>query len=75
MWAQLPWLQVGVKQMSSVLIMDIVSMKLPSKALILLLTHHTHFTVNFLNRCRVNVVAGLQVNFYFMLFFLLYAFL
>eukprot|EP00111_Clytia_hemisphaerica_P023368 TCONS_00068795-protein len=63
MWAQLPWLQVGVKHISDVLVMDIVSMKLPSNALILLLSHHNHFTVNFLNRCRVNVVTGLQVFF------------
>lgn len=63
MWAQLPWLQVGVKQHSPVLIMDIVSMKLPSNALIFLMSLSTEFTINFLNRCRVNVVSGIQVFF------------
>lgn len=62
MWAQLPWLQVGVKKVSQVLIMDIVSMKLPSNALIFLVSLTTDFTTNFMNRCRVNVVCGSQVS-------------
>ena len=63
MWAQLPWLQVGVKQASPVLIMDIVSMKLPSHSLIFLVSIQVYFTTNFLNRCRVNAVGGMQVFF------------
>ena len=62
MWAQLPWLQVGVKNVSPVLVMDIVSMKLPSNALILIVSLSTDFTTNFMNRCRVNVVSGAQVT-------------
>ena len=61
MWAQLPWLQVGVKQASPTLIMDIVSMKLASNALILLVGLDIDFTINFLNRCRVNAINGVQV--------------
>ncbi|XP_012562837.1 chondroitin sulfate glucuronyltransferase isoform X1 [Hydra vulgaris] len=63
MWAQLPWLQVGVKKPSPTLLMDIVSMKLPSNALIFLVNLTVDFTINFLNRCRVNVVNGMQVFF------------
>ncbi len=63
MWAQLPWLQVGVKQPSPTLITDIVSMKLASNALIFLVNLHVEFTINFLNRCRVNAISGIQVGF------------
>ena len=63
MWAQLPWLQVGVKTQSLILIMDIVSMKLPVNSLIFLVSLTIDFTINFLNRCRVNVVSGIQVFF------------
>ena len=61
MWAQLPWLQIGVKQASPTLIMDIVSMKLASSALIFLVSLDIDFTINFLNRCRVNAINGVQV--------------
>eukprot|EP00794_Sanderia_malayensis_P003811 gene3811-4339_t len=63
MWAQLPWLQVGVKQPSPTLITDIVSMKLASNALIFVVNLHIDFTINFLNRCRVNSISGVQVFF------------
>lgn len=62
-WAQLPWIQIGVKQTSLTLLMDIVTMKLPPNALIFLTTLGVEFNVNFLNRCRVNALSGEQVFF------------
>ncbi len=62
MWAQLPWLQVGVRQPSPTLIADIVAMKLAENALIFLVSLHIDFTINFLNRCRVNAISGVQVG-------------
>lgn len=62
-WAQLPWIQIGVKYNSLTLLMDIVTMKLPSNALIFLTALGVEFNVNFLNRCRVNALSGEQVFF------------
>lgn len=62
-WAQLPWIQIGVKQSSLTLLMDIVTMKLPPNALIFLTALGVEFHVNFLNRCRVNALSGEQVFF------------
>ena len=61
-WAQVPWIQVGAKQYSTRLLLDIVSMKLPASALIFLANLDVDFTVNFLGRCRMNAVDGDQVN-------------
>ena len=61
-WAQLPWIQIGVKQTSLTLLMDIVTMKLPPNALIFLTTLGVEFNVNFLNRCRVNALSGEQAS-------------
>ena len=61
-WAQLPWIQIGVKHSSLTLIMDIVAMKLPANALIFLTGLGVEFNVNFLNRCRVNALSGEQVR-------------
>jgi len=61
-WAQLPWIQIGVKQHSLTLLMDIVTMKLPNNALIFLTALGVEFNVNFLNRCRVNALSGEQVR-------------
>ncbi|EDO44753.1 predicted protein, partial [Nematostella vectensis] len=62
-WAQLPWIQIGVQHNSLTLLADIVTMKLPSNALIFLTTLGVEFTVGFLNRCRVNALSGQQVFF------------
>lgn len=62
-WAQLPWIQIGVKLNSLTLLMDIVTMKLPPNALIFLTALGVEFNVNFLNRCRVNALSGEQVFF------------
>ena len=61
-WAQLPWIQIGVKQSSLTLLMDIVTMKLPPNALIFLTALGVEFHVNFLNRCRVNALSGEQAS-------------
>ena len=61
-WAQLPWIQIGVKQHSLTLLMDIVTLKLPANALIFLTALGVEFNVNFLNRCRVNALSGEQVR-------------
>lgn len=60
----MPWIQVGAKQYSTRLLLDIVSMKLPASALIFLANLDVDFTVNFLGRCRMNAVDGDQVNVY-----------
>lgn len=62
-WAQLPWIQIGVRRNSLTLLMDIVTMKLPANALIFLTALGVEFKVNFLNRCRVNALSGEQVFF------------
>ncbi|XP_020615853.1 chondroitin sulfate glucuronyltransferase-like [Orbicella faveolata] len=62
-WAQLPWIQIGVRYNSVTLLMDIVTMKLPANALIFLTALRVEFNVNFLNRCRVNALSGEQVFF------------
>lgn len=62
-WAQVPWIQVGAKQYSNRLLLDIVTMKLPVSALIFLASLDIDFTVNFLGRCRQNAVDGDQVFF------------
>ncbi|CAH3131074.1 unnamed protein product [Pocillopora meandrina] len=62
-WAQLPWIQIGVKYNSLTLLMDIVTMKLPANALIFLAALEVEFNVNFLSRCRVNALSGEQVFF------------
>ena len=61
-WAQLPWIQIGVRYHSVTLLMDIVTMKLPVNALIFLTALRVEFNVNFLNRCRVNTLSGEQVS-------------
>ena len=61
-WAQLPWIQIGVKYNSLKLLMDIVTMKLPANALIFLTSLGMEFSINFLNRCRVNALNGEQVS-------------
>lgn len=61
-WAQLPWIQIGVKYNSLTLLMDIVTMKLPANALIFLAALEVEFNVNFLSRCRVNALSGEQVS-------------
>ena len=61
-WAQVPWIQVGAKQYSTRLLLDIVTMKLPVSALIFLANLDIDFTVSFLGRCRMNAVDGDQVR-------------
>ena len=58
----MPWIQVGAKQYSNRLLLDIVTMKLPITALIFLANLDVEFTVNFLSRCRMNAVDGDQVR-------------
>lgn len=60
----MPWIQIGAKQYSTRLFLDIVSMKLPGSALIFLAHLDIDFTVNFLGRCRMNAVDADQVSVY-----------
>ncbi|XP_066301515.1 chondroitin sulfate glucuronyltransferase-like [Branchiostoma lanceolatum] len=61
--AKIPWISIKTDVPTQLKIMDIISKKHPVDALFLLVTVTDELTIEFLNRCRMNTIAGWQAFF------------